>query len=128
MNKTVEILLEGKHVDLEKMEIVNKKIQYGFLGLLIPMCMLIVSLNMEVLRKLWKTENTTVNKLMKLDCIINIMYSLKSTFQQSPFFRGLGEELYCYPHLVVTVTFAVLNRLLPVAIVAFRSVTFNHIF
>ena len=122
MNKTVEILLEGKHVDLENMEIVNKKIEYSFLGLLIPMCLLIVSLNMEVLRNLWKSENTTVNKLMKLDCIINIMYSLQSTFQQSPFFRGLGQELYCYPHLVVTVAFAVLNRLLPVAIVAFRSV------
>jgi hypothetical protein len=63
---------------------------------------------------------------MKLDCIINIMYALQSRFQQSPFFRGLGEELYCYPHLVDTVAFAVLNRLLPVAIVAFRSVTFKY--
>ena len=127
MNKTVEILLEGKHVDFENMEIVNKKIEYSFLSLLIPMCLLIVLLNMEVPRKLWKTENTTVNKLMKLDCIINIMQALQSTFQQSPFFRGLGEELYCFPHLVVTVAFAVLNRILPVAIVAFRSVTFKYI-
>ena len=45
MNKTVEILLEGKHVDLENMEIVNKKVKYSFLGILIPMCLLIVSMN-----------------------------------------------------------------------------------
>ena len=127
MNKTAALLLEGKQVDLENMEIVNKKIEYSFLSLLIPMCLLIVSLNMEVLRKLWKTENTTVNKLMKLDCTVNIMYALQSTFQQSPFFRGLGEELYCYPHLVLTMAFAVLNRLLPVAIVAFRSVICTHL-
>ena len=72
-------------------------------------------------------ENMTVNKLMKLDCTVNTMYVLQSTFQLFPFFRGLGEELYCFPHLVVTVAFAVLNRILPVAIVAFRSVTFKYI-
>ena len=32
MNKTVEILLEGKHVDLENMEIVNKKVKQAGLS------------------------------------------------------------------------------------------------
>ena len=32
MNKNVEILLEGKHVDLENMEIVNKKVKQAGLS------------------------------------------------------------------------------------------------
>ena len=105
---------------LENTEIMNRKLPLSFMLLSIPMCMVTLLLNMSVLMILSKKENTIVNQLMKLDCIVNIMYSLLGTFQQSPCYRSLGMAVYCYPHMMLSFASVVFNRLLPVAIVVFR--------
>ena len=125
MNQSVVIRLEAEmfsmaEILIEKTEIINRKFPFSFMFLTIPTCMVTVLLNMSVLMILSKKEKTMVNHLMKLDCIVNIMYSSLGTFQQSPYYMGLGLEVYCYPHLMLSVTFVVFNRLLPVAIVVFR--------
>ena len=79
-------------------------------------------LNMSVLMMIWKKEKTIVNQLMKLGCLVNIIYSSLGTFQQSPYYRSMGLEVYCFPHLMISFTAVVFNRLLPVAIVVFRYV------
>ena len=107
-------------VQIENTEIVNKKFEYSFMLLTIPMCLLILILNISVLKKLWKVEKTTINEMMKLDCIVNILYAFLCTFQQSPFFRVLEMDIFCFPHVVLSFAFAVCNRLLPVAIVSYR--------
>ena len=107
-------------VEVENTVNVNNKIEYSFMLLTIPMCLLIIILNISVLKKLWKIEKTTINKMMKIDCIVNILYAFLCTFQQSPFFRVLEMDIYCFPHIVLSFAFAVCNRLLPVAIVSFR--------
>ena len=112
--------IKSGSVVIENTEIVNKKFEFGFMLLTIPMCLLIILLNLSVLVKLWKMEKTVVNKMMKLDCIVNILYAFLCTFQQSPFFRGMKMDIYCYPHTVLSFAFGVGNRLLPVAIVSFR--------
>ena len=105
---------------MENTEIMNKEIEFSFLFLTIPMCMVTVLLNMRVLRMLWKKEMTIVNNLMTLDCIVNIIISGFGTFQQSPYYRSLGLEAYCYPHIMLAYASGAFNRLLPVAIVVFR--------
>ena len=107
-------------VEIENTELVNKTIEYSFMLLTIPMGLLIIILNISVLKKLWKMEKTSSNEMMKLDCIVNIMYAFLCTFQQSPFFRVLEMDIYCFPHIVLSFAFAVCNRLLPVAIVSYR--------
>ena len=109
-------------IALENTEIMNKKFEFGFLLLTIPMCLLTLALNMSVLMMLWKTEKTIVNQLMKLDCIVNIVFSCLGTFQQSPFFRSLGMEVFCFPHIMLIYATGIFNRLLPVAIAVFRWV------
>ena len=60
-----------------------------------------ILLNMSVLTILRVKEKTVVNQLMMIDCII-ILYIPLSTFAQSPYFRGLGVEVYCYIHLLLS--------------------------
>ena len=130
MNKTsgdivlgVSNLLYGK-VDsiivLEQMVIVNEKFSYSFLGILIPICLLTLYLNLYMLTVLWKKDKTIVNQLMMAELIINILFSLLGTFQQSSFYRGLDCKIYCYIHLVCKYIFLTFNRLVPVAIAIYR--------
>jgi hypothetical protein len=107
-------------VVIENTEIVNRKMEFSFMYLTIPVCMVTILLNLSVVMMLWKNEKTIVNQLMMLDCLVNIMYSSLSTFEQSPWYRGLGVEVYCCAHLVLLLPSMILNRLLPVAIVVFR--------
>ena len=113
-------MFDNVEVEIENTEIVNRKLEFSFMYFTVTMCMVTLVLNMSVLMILWKTEKTIVNQLMMLDCFVNIMYSLLSTFQQSPYYRGLGVEVYCYPHLVLMLASIIFNRMLPVAIVVFR--------
>ena len=126
MNQSAVIILLGAEmfstaeIALENTEIMNKKFEFSFLLLTIPMCMVTLVLNTSVLMMLWKTEKTIVNQLMKIDCIVSIMFSSLGTFQQSPFFRSLGLEVFCFPHIMLTYASGIFNRLLPVAIAVFR--------
>ena len=127
MNQSEVIILGAEmfstaEIALENTEIMNKKFEFSFLLLTIPMCMVTLVLNMSVLMMLWKTEKTIVNQLMKSDCIVSIMFSSLGTFQQSPFFRSLGLEVFCFPHIMLTYASGIFNRLLPVAIAVFRWV------
>ena len=119
----VSNLLNGK-VDsiivLEQMEIVNEKFSYSFLGILIPICLLTLYLNLYMLTVLWKKDKTIVNQLMIAELMINILFSLLGAFQQSSFYRGLDCKLYCYIHLVCKYLFLTFNRLIPVAIAIYR--------
>ena len=105
---------------IEDTEIMNRKIEFSFMVFTIPMYAVTLLLNMSVLMILWKKEKTIVNQLMKLDCIVNIMYSSLGTFGLSPYYRGIGLEVYCSPHMALSYATLVCNRLLPVAIVVFR--------
>ena len=125
MNQSVVITLGAEifsnvEIAVENIEIMNKEFEFSFLFLTIPMCMVTLLLNMSVLRIVWKKEQTIVNNLMKLDCIVNIIISCLGTFQQSPYYRSLGLEAYCYPHIMLTFAYGGFNRLLPIAIVVFR--------
>ena len=119
----VSNLLNGK-VDsiivLEQMEIVNEKFSYSFLGILIPICLLTLYLNLYMLTVLWKKDKTIVNQLMIAELITNILFSLLGTFQQSSLYRGLDCKLYCYLHLFCKYLFLAFNRLVPVAIALYR--------
>ena len=108
------------YVVIENTEIVNKKLEFNFMYFTVPFGLITLLLNVSVLMKLWKKEKTIVNQLMMMDCIMNIMYSHLSTFQQSPYFRGLDMEVYCNFHLVLAYVFMLFNRLCPVAIVLYR--------
>ena len=107
-------------VVIENTEIVNKTLDFSFMCFTVPFGLITLLLNVSVLMKLWKKEKTIVNQLMMMDCIMNIMYSHLSTFQQSPYFRGLDMEAYCNFHLVLAYVFMLFNRLCPVAIVGYR--------
>ena len=125
MNQSVVTILgtemfSAVEIPFESTEMINEKIEFSFMFLTIPMCTVTLLLNMSVLRMLWKKEKTIVNNLMKLDCIVNIINSCLGTFQQSPYYRSLGLEAYCYPHMMLTYASGGFNRLLPVAIVVFR--------
>ena len=125
MNQSVVITLGAEmflatEIALENTKILSKKIELSFLYFTIPMCLVTLLLNMSVLMMLWKKEKTIVNNLMKFDCIVNIINSCLGTFQQSPYYRSLGLEVYCYPHMMLTYASGVFNRLLPVAIVGYR--------
>ena len=122
MNKSVVFTLAEKSFILyvENTDIMNQKFDAKFMGITIPICVLSLVLNLTVIRKLRKEEKTTVNQLMLMECMVNIMYSSLGTLQQSPWYRGLDLELYCYPHIVMTFTSVVGNRLLPVGIGLFR--------
>ena len=105
---------------IEDTEIVNKKLELIFMCFSIVLGLMAVLLNISVLILIWTKEKTTVNQLMMIDCIANIMYASLSTFQKSPFFRGQEVEVYCHVHLILAFICLGLNRLCPVAIAVFR--------
>ena len=114
-----ENLLDGV-IEIENTEIMNKKLEFSFMFFTVPSGLLVVLLNMKVLGMLWKKEKTMVNQMMSIDCCVNIMFACLSTFQQSPYFRGLDFELYCAFHLVIHYVGMIFNRLCPLAIVFYR--------
>ena len=81
---------------MEKTEIINKNIQFSFMFYLIPVYIITVILNLSVLIMLRKSEKTIVNRLMKLDCMISILYAT-----QSPFFKGIGWDVFCFSHTII---------------------------
>ena len=86
---------------MEKTEIINMNIQFSFMFYLIPVYIITVILNLSVLILLGKSEKTIVNRLMKLDCMISILYATLGSFQQSPFFKGLGWDVFCFSHTII---------------------------
>ena len=105
---------------VEDTVIVNRTIDHSFMFFTVPVFVVTLLLNTCVLMILWPAESTTVNQLIILDSINDITFSSLSTFQQSPFYQGLGVEVYCYLHLVIYWTCAMTNRLLPVSIAVYR--------
>ena len=75
-------MFSSAEIALENTEIMNKKFEFSFLLLTIPMCMVTSVLNMSVLMMLWKTEKTIVNQLMKSYCFVSIVFSSLGRFQQ----------------------------------------------
>ena len=125
MVNTSEVTLGGDEFDkmfvfIENTEIVNKKLNFNFMFFTIPLGLMTILLNMSVLMILRMKEKTVVNQLMMIDCIISILYIPLSTFAQSPYFRGLDVEVYCYILLLLAYCCMVFNRLCPVAIAVFR--------
>ena len=107
-------------IGIENTQIVNNKLEFNFLYLTIPLGLMTILLNLRVLMMLWVKEITPVNQLMKIDCIMNILFAFLSIFQQSPYFRGLDVEVYCDFHLILVFWCVIFNRLCPVAIAVFR--------
>ena len=107
-------------IAIENTEFMNSKFELSFMLLTMPILMATLLLNLSVIVVIWKKEKTIVNQLMTMECIVNISYSSLATFQISPYYRGLELEAYCYPHLMLSITFVIFNRLLPVAIVVYR--------
>ena len=106
-------------LELEEMEMVNEDVDFSFLYLTLPVWILTVVLNMIVITMLWE-KMTTINQYMILDCMVSILYSSLSTFQQSPYYVGLNLDMYCIPHMILLSTCMQLNRILPVMIAFFR--------
>jgi hypothetical protein len=105
---------------VEDTVIINRTIDHSFMFFTVPVYVVTLLLNTCVLMILWPAESTTVNQLIILDSINDITFSSLSTFQQSPFYQGLGVEVYCYLHLIVYWTSGISNRLLPVSIAVYR--------
>ena len=125
MNQSGVILLGSNmygqtKIILENTIMMNKNMEFSFLFLTIPICLATFILNLSVIMTIWKTEMTIVNQLMASECLVNIFYTFLGTFQLSPYYRGLDVEVYCIPHMVLTHSFVVFNRLLPLAIAVFR--------
>ena len=112
--------LFNKTLLVEDAVIVNSNLDPSFMFFTFPVLIVTLLLNICVLIVLWPAESTTVNQLIILDSINDIMFSSLFTFQQSPFYQGLGVEVYCYLHLVIYWTCAMSNRLLPVSIAVYR--------
>ena len=112
--------LFNKTLFVEDAVIVNSNLDPSFMFFTFPVLIVTLLLNICVLIVLWPAESTTVNQLIILDSINDIMFSSLFTFQQSPFYQGLGVEVYCYLHLVIYWTCAMTNRLLPVSIAVYR--------
>ena len=68
------------NIDIESTQIVNKSFEFGFMLFTIPICLVIIVLNMAVIKILWKEEKTLVNQLMMLDSIVNMGFSSLGTF------------------------------------------------
>ena len=125
MNQTVIIYLGGEvistaNIVVENTVAMNRQFGFSFMIFTIPVCLGIILVNLSVIKILWKEERTIVNELMMLDSMVNLVYSSLATFQQSPYYRGLGLEAYCFPHLMLSFATLIFNRLLPVSIVVVR--------
>ena len=125
MNQTVIIYLGGEvistaNIVVENTVAMNRQFGFSFMIFTISVCLGIILVNLSVIKILWKEERTIVNQLMMLDSMVNLVYSSLATFQQSPYYRGLGLEVYCFPHLMLSFATLIFNRLLPVSIVVFR--------
>ena len=102
------------------MDLNMKELELSFMYICVPVLLLIYMLNITVVRILKGQEKTIVNQLMKLDCIVSILFSSLTTFQQSPLYRGMAVEFYCLIHNILFYTFFSLHMLIPVAIVFIR--------
>ena len=120
MNKTMVLIFGTIEIMFGDTDIMNTGNELSFMVFALPVCFSTFVLNLTVIVMIWKKEKTIVNQLLTIECTVSILYSFLGTFQQSPFYTGLGHELYCYPHLLLVTLLLVCNRLLPVAIVVFR--------
>jgi hypothetical protein len=125
MNCSTEFLTGGELASqavicIENTEVVNLNLELSFMFLTVPVFLIILLINMGVLAILWRMEKTIVNELIMLDCMVNIMFSIISTFQQSPFYRGMDVDVYCSIHLVLFFATNACNRLIPVSIAIYR--------
>ena len=110
----------NKTICVEDTVIINRNLDPSFMFFTVPVFLVTLLLDTCVLRILWPAESTIVNQLIILDSINDITFSSLSVFHQSPFYQGLGVEVYCYLHLVVYWTSGMSNRLLPVSIAVYR--------
>ena len=108
---TVEAALEA-----EETNPVNQAVEFSFLWFTVPVWLLHVLLHMSVMIMLRKEQMTMINQLMMMDCIVSILYSSLSTFQQSPFYRGLEVGVYCIAHVGILQSCVMATRLAPLAI------------
>ena len=108
------------YIDMEDSKIVNQSHEFSFMLFSIPVCVLTLLVNMGVVKVFWKEKKAIVNQLMILDSIVNMVYSSLGTFQQTPYYRGLGLQFVCYPHMMVSFANITFKQLLPVSIVVFR--------
>ena len=111
---------------IDKTEPININLDSSYMFLTVPACFFTLLLNICVLMIIWKKEKTRVNQLMMMGCMVNIIYSPLGLVQYSSLYRGLGLEVYCSPHLMLSFSSLVLNRLLPVAIGMFRYDYFKN--
>ena len=111
----------GTSLTVDKgMKLMNKNNDYSIILLFVFVCFSTLWLNIKMILVLWREEKTIVNQMMKTELIINCLFSLLGTFQQSQFYRGLDSQFYCYIHLVSTYIFLTFNRLVPVTIALYR--------
>ena len=127
MNRSCVVAVDGEAVQLNFLTTpthhpkpVNLPFPPSFLLLSLPVLAVTLGLNTGVTAVLAGKESTTVNKLMLMDCLAAIPMSVIGTFQQSQLYRGL-DNFYCVFHLLLSTTCNIFNRVVPVAIVLFRS-------
>ena len=107
-------------LETEEMEIVNEGVEFRFMYLTIPVWFFTVALNVVVMSMLLWEKMEIINQCMILDCLVSIVYSSLSTFQQSPYYVGINLELYCIPHMILLSSCMQSNRILPITIAFYR--------
>ena len=96
---------------------------YLFANILIALLTFAINLwaGFSILRK----ERTGINSLIVCDCVVNVVSSLHSSFLQSPW-SILGSPIPCLLNLLLLQLLTSWNRLVPVAIAAFRYIMVCH--
>ena len=105
---------------MEDMEIINKGVEKHTMLITIVLYIIIAIINAAVLFILFNAEKTVVNILMMLDAIANTILSCLASLKQFPFFTGFAADTFCSAHIVLHLSLAVFNRLVPMAIALFR--------
>ena len=97
----------------------------GYLFANIPISLVTFAINLWAGMVILRKERTVIHWLIICDCVLNIVSSLHTSFLQSPW-SMLASPIPCLLNLIALHLLTAWNRLVPVAIAAFRYIMVCH--
>ena len=97
----------------------------GYLFANIPISLVTFAINLWAAISILRKERTGIHCLIVCDCVLNVVSSLHTSFLQSPW-SLLGSSIPCLFSLIALNLLTAWNRLVPVAIAAFRYIMVCH--
>ena len=117
--------LSGIALKWQESQIINEPREIAYFLTHIAMVALTTAVNTIAVVVIRKKERNGLNNLIVLDCMMNVLNMMLSTFHSSPWFT-MKSRAPCVGDQVIFLPILLWNRLVPVGIAMFRNLMVCH--